>query len=180
MGKNNVKKILLYLYYYMSYSFNSTGYTLSNYLQSSINTIGYIGATGGTFTATYLSTAGVSLYTFRNVSTLYVTPGVWLVNCSIDGSTGDSNFFSSAISTNGLTTWSNQGIAGYTFMTANLGNTILAVSNRFNNSGSLAASMAMSAIRIFSQGTTSLLSLSIATNASGQYFNYYFKCVRIA
>lgn len=162
----------------MSYSFNSSGYTLSNYLSnSSINTIGYIGATGG---SAQLSTAGVSLYAFRNVSTLYVTPGVWLVNCSIAGTTGAANYFTTAISTNGLTTWSNQGIAGYSFMTANLGNTILAVNNKFSNSNTPTPTINLSCIRTFSRGTTSLLSLSIATDAAGQSYTYYFKCVRIA
>jgi hypothetical protein len=165
----------------MSYSFNSSGYTLSNYLSnSSINTIGYIGATGGSLTAAQLSTAGVSLYAFRNVSTLYVTPGVWLVNCSISGTTGASNFFTAAISTNGLTGWSNQGIAGYTFMSLNLGDTILAVNGRFSNSNSPEPNNNMSCIYTFSQGTTSSLYLSFATDASGQSYTYYYKCVRIA
>jgi hypothetical protein len=159
----------------MSYSFNSSGYTLSNYLSnSSINTIGYIGATGGSLTAAQLSTAGVSLYAFRNVSTLYVTPGVWLVNCSISGTTGASNFFTTAISTNGLTGWSNQGIAGYSFMSLNLGNTILAVNGKFSNSNTPEPYINMSAIYTFSQGTTSSL------DASGQSYTYYYKCVRIA
>jgi hypothetical protein len=166
----------------MSYSFNSSGYTLSNYLSnSSINTIGYIGATGGSLTAAQLSTApGVSLYAFRNVSTLYVTPGVWLVNCSISGTTGAANFFTTAISTNGLTGWSNQGVAGYTFMSRNLGDTILAVNNRFNNSNTPDPNINMSAIYTFLQGTTSSLYLSFATDASGQSYTYYYKCVRIA
>ena len=160
----------------MSYSFNSSGYTLSNYLSnSSINTIGYIGATEGTFTI-----SGVSLYAFRNVSTLYVTPGVWLVNCQLDGSTGAANYTSAAISTNGLTTWSNGSFAGYTFMSPNLGNTILGINNRFSNSSTPQPIMNISCIHTFSQGTTSSLYLSLATDGINQTYTYYYKCVRIA